>query len=77
MSSSVERIKAQIQALEEELALIRPTSWNHQRINDRRHMIELLDMQLQRIERMHATFLETQAVLLARSLEVFGRTHGH
>jgi hypothetical protein len=66
MSDARERIRGQIESLTEELALIRPTSWNHGRIADRRQAIILLQLQLERIERMHKTFLDYRAQLVAR-----------
>jgi hypothetical protein len=69
--SQHESIQGRIESLEEELRGIAPHAHNAQRIADRKYMIQLLHAQLERIERMHLTFLETRAELLARPFPTF------
>jgi hypothetical protein len=66
MTDARDRIRAQMQSLEEELARIPPHSWNHGRIADRRQGLILCQMQLDRIDRMHQRFLDYRATLVAR-----------
>lgn len=67
MNDACEAIKARIQALEEELRTINPAApWNAERIASRQRGLVACRQQLDRVERLHAAWLENRAVLLAR-----------
>jgi hypothetical protein len=69
-------IRARIESLQDELSRIAPHAHNSQRIADRRRMIDVLNDQLARIERMHDAFLMYRAELLARCDQFTGMPRG-
>jgi hypothetical protein len=66
MSDARERIRAQLESLQEELRAIPPHRFNAQKIADRKRGIVILQDQLARIEAAHAAFLACRAELVGR-----------
>jgi hypothetical protein len=66
MSNATAEIRARIEALQEELRTIAPHPHNAERIASRKRGVQILQDQLERVERVHQRFLEGRAELLAR-----------
>jgi hypothetical protein len=66
VNDNVSRIKARIEALQDELKSIAPHAHNAERIASRKRGVTILQDQLRRIEAMHENFLLYRAELLAR-----------
>jgi hypothetical protein len=66
MIDARDQIRDRIESLQEELSRIAPHAHNATRIADRKRMVEVLQDQLARIERLHDRFLIYRAELLAR-----------